>query len=203
MSAKTEIHVIDYSTQNPGKFFLVNDFLSLRKKVFVDKLGWTIDTYQDLEFDQYDTFQSKYVVATVDDAVVGGARLLCTSDVTPSGFGATPYTYMIKDAHDGVLDGLPHGLCYETPPVQSDIWEITRLCSTSKVISTQAIMDECILALKTLGAKKALFICSPAGVRYAKRNGRIVYEIGPVHENEDCKFQAISFNINGERNETK
>ncbi len=195
MSEKTRVHIIDYSSQDPGNFFMVNDFLELRKKVFVDKLGWTIDTYQDLEFDQYDTFKSKYVIATIDGDVVGGARLLCTNDETPSSFGGKHYTYMIKDAHDGLLQGLPYGLCYEEPPVQSDIWEITRLCSTSSDVNTQFIMDECINALRAVCATKALFICSPAGVRYAKKKGRQVHEIGPVLENEDCKFQAISFDL--------
>lgn len=195
MSNQTQIHVVDYSTQCPDNWFLVNDFLALRKQIFVEKLGWTIDTFRDLEFDQYDTFLSKYVVATESGEVVGGARLLRTDSSTPSSFGSKPYTYMVKDAHDGVLEGLPESLCYSAPPVSSSVWEITRLCSISNQTAPTTIMNECIAFLRSEGANEAIFICTPVGVRYARSRGRVVNEIGPVHSNDDGEFQAISFDV--------
>lgn len=195
MTSDTEIQIINHASQNPEKFFMVNDFLQLRKKVFFEKLGWTLDTYKDLEFDQYDTFQTKYVIATENGQVVGGARLLRSDAVSPVSFGGTAYTYMVKDASEGKLDGLPKGLCFNSPPVSDDVWEITRLCSVSHNTTPNLIMNKCIEFLANEGASSAIFICTPIGVRYARSKGRVIEEVGPVLENEDGKFQAISFRI--------
>ncbi|MGB0935675.1 MAG: acyl-homoserine-lactone synthase [Alphaproteobacteria bacterium] len=194
----TEIKIIDCFGQKHHNFMLINQFFELRKEVFVKKLGWTLDTFRDLEFDQYDTFLSRYIIATENDKVVGGARILQTNQKMPSCRGARPYSYMIKDSHDGMLTGLPANLCYVTPPVSSDIWEITRLCSVSNGVAPNLIMDKCIDYLSSQKAKEALFICTPAGVRYARRSGRKVTELGPIYENESGKFQAISFVLDGE-----
>lgn len=195
MENQTTIEVLDYSNQSSSAFMLINDFFELRKEVFVGKLGWTLDTFRDLEFDQYDTFFSKYVIATENNVVVGGARLLQTNQTTPAGYGAKSYSYMIKDAHDGSLTGLPKNLCFDDPPVSPHVWEITRLCSTSRGVAPNMIMDKCIEYLSNERALEALFICTPAGVRYAQKSGRKVTKLGSVHENESGKFQAISFRI--------
>ena len=53
----------------------VNSYLKLRKEVFIDRLEWPLFHADDLEFEQYDSFDTTYVVASQGSKVVGGARL--------------------------------------------------------------------------------------------------------------------------------
>ena len=46
------------------------DFLALRKKMFVDTLGWDVPHNERLEMDQYDTPLAHYSVAVMDGQVV-------------------------------------------------------------------------------------------------------------------------------------
>ena len=56
------------------------DFLKLRKKVFVDQLGWDVPHDAQVEMDQYDTPVAHYsLVIDEDGEVVGGARAMATT----------------------------------------------------------------------------------------------------------------------------
>ena len=68
------------------RWHLVNDYLKLRKQIFVDRLEWPLFHAEDLEFEQYDSFNTIYVVATLNGVVVGGARLRRTDQISGTGF---------------------------------------------------------------------------------------------------------------------
>ena len=99
-----EVRIIRYPEGLPH-WDLVGSYLKLRKEVFVDRLEWPLLHVDELEFEQYDTFDTTYVVATCGDDVVGGARLRRTDQ--RSGGGHVRYSYMIRDACLGLLPGLP------------------------------------------------------------------------------------------------
>ena len=54
-------------------------FLGLRKRFFVDQLGWDIPHDDDVEMDQYDNPKAHYSLVLRDGEVIGGARAMATS----------------------------------------------------------------------------------------------------------------------------
>jgi acyl homoserine lactone synthase len=112
------------------------DFLALRKRFFVDQLGWDIPHDDRYEMDQYDNPQAWYSLVLRDNKVVGGARAMATT----AQWGA--HTYMLRDAVAGKLIDIPAnimGADISTPQV----WECTRLVISDDV-STQAERSTCL-----------------------------------------------------------
>ncbi len=127
------------------------EFLKLRKRFFVDTLGWDIPHNNDVEMDQYDTPVAHYSIVLRDGQVVGGARVMPTTSVWGS------HSYMLRDAWLGKLADIPPQVIdseIRTPAV----WECTRLV-VSDELQTQAERSEC-LALILDGV-----------VQVARRNG--------------------------------
>ena len=54
---------------------LVAAFMRFRKSVFVDQMAWPLRHIEGSEFEQYDTFDTTYIVAHRGRDVLGGARL--------------------------------------------------------------------------------------------------------------------------------
>jgi acyl homoserine lactone synthase len=80
----------------------------LRYRLFVERQGWDVPSYNDLEHDEFDTPAAQYLVWTDDAGEVRGvARLLST--VRP---------YMVKKLW-------PDMICGELPQCDS-VWEATR-----------------------------------------------------------------------------
>ncbi len=104
------------------------DYLKLRKRFFVDTLGWNIPHNDLVEMDQYDNPLAHYSLVLCDGAVIGGARTMPTS----SHWG--DHTYMLRDAVAGKLADIPSRVLnaeIETPRV----WECTRLVMSDEVRS--------------------------------------------------------------------
>ncbi|MGR3200410.1 MAG: acyl-homoserine-lactone synthase, partial [Paracoccus sp. (in: a-proteobacteria)] len=45
------------------RFDLVAKFFEFRKKIFVDQMCWPLHHAEGIEFEQYDTFDTAYVIA--------------------------------------------------------------------------------------------------------------------------------------------
>jgi N-acyl-L-homoserine lactone synthetase len=75
--------------------------LALRKRFFVDQLGWDIPHDDQVEMDQYDNPKAYYSLVLRDGKVIGGMRAMATT----AQWGA--HTYMLRDAVDGKLIGIP------------------------------------------------------------------------------------------------
>ncbi len=173
-----------------SRWNLVHDFLQFRKRVFIDEMDWQLNVYGGMEYEQYDTFDAVYVVAHRGDEVCGGARLRRTDAV--SGTGALTYSYMIRDAHLGLLPGMPQNLCYETPPQSSEIWELTRLAASHSSEVTKAILLGANRFLAGKGASECYFLGWPGFVRMARSMKFSPRPLGPVVENGDGKFLAFT-----------
>ncbi|MEO1238163.1 MAG: acyl-homoserine-lactone synthase [Pseudomonadota bacterium] len=119
--------VFDMSTMHRhGSAFY--DFLRLRKRFFIDNLGWTIPSDGTVEMDQYDTPLAHYSLVESDGVIIGGARCQPVDSV----WG--PYSCMIKDAARGLLDDIPSDLF--KPSMSSPTnWEGTRLVVSDQVLS--------------------------------------------------------------------
>lgn len=122
----------DFHTHGSAFF----EYLGLRKRFFVDVLGWDIPHNDKVEMDQYDNPLAYYSLVLRDGHVVGGARTMPTT----SSWG--DHTYMLRDAVSGKLEDIPDGVMdleIETPK----IWECTRLV-VSNSITGQAERSECL-----------------------------------------------------------
>lgn len=167
---------------------LVTKFLHYRKEVFVDRKEWALNVAEGVEFEQYDTFETVYVIAHVQREVIGGARLKRTD--TTWGTGKIVYSYMIRDACLGLLPGMPADLCYDEPPVDPDAWELTRFAAQAPGVAN-AILRRVNEYLFEEGATRCLALGSPAFMRMAQRAGWPVSRLGPLSGNHDGRFLAF------------
>ncbi len=104
---------------NHGELFA--NILRARRESFIVRNRWELPETMGMEYDQYDTPQSRWL-AVHDDLgrVLAGVRL------TPTTARCGMYTYMIRDAQRGLLDTIPDDLLYDPAPVDEGTWEVTR-----------------------------------------------------------------------------
>lgn len=157
---------------------LFSEVSRYRHKVFVEKLGWDLQTRDGLELDQFDRPDTIYVVSRDQDGQVNGcARLLPTDS-----------PYLLGEVFPQLLNGLP-------PPNSSDIWEISRFAAVdfqqqaasaagqfSSPITIQ-LLQESITCAVAHGAKRLITV-SPIGIerllhRILRKSGYRAHRAGP------------------------
>lgn len=178
-----------------ARFDLVTSFFKLRKQIFVDRMAWPLHHAEGIEFEQYDTFDTVYVIAHRDGQAVGGARLKRTD--TSFGAGKVVYSYMIRDAHLGLLPGMPTNLCHEDPPVDAGAWELTRFAALPLPGLAESILEAANTHLHAVGASECLFLGPPAFLRMAARLGWTPRPMGDLVSNDDGKFLAFACAVRG------
>lgn len=177
------------------------EFLALRKRHFVDKLGWDIPHNDTVEMDQYDNPLAHYSVVMRDGKVIGGARTMPTTAVWGS------HTYMLKDALDGKLVDIPP----EVMPSDmhaSSIWECTRLVIADE-LRTHPERHECLrLIVKGLvdvaaaqGADRLISLSPLALTRALRQFGYDAERIGEPYFNEGDgrKYAVLSMSTRPKR----
>jgi acyl homoserine lactone synthase len=112
-----------------------HQYLRLRKRYFVDVLGWDIPHDAEVEMDQYDNPCAHYALVLRDSTVIGGGRMMPTT----ASWGR--YSYMLRDALLGEIDIPSHVVPEEI--VSREVWECTRLV-VSADLGTQAERMECL-----------------------------------------------------------
>jgi len=112
------------------------DFLGLRKRFFVDNLGWDIPHDDHVEMDQYDNPRAYYSLVLRDGKVIGGARAMATT----AKWGT--HSYMLRDALKGKLIDIPSSIISEDIQT-NDMWECTRLVMSDDV-DTHADRSACL-----------------------------------------------------------
>ncbi|MBK4215442.1 hypothetical protein JJJ17_05830 [Paracoccus caeni] len=175
------------------RFDLIASFLRFRKQIFVDRMAWPLHHAEGIEFEQYDTFDTAYVVAHRGGEVVGGARLKRTDK--SYGNGVVVYSYMIRDAHLGLLPGMPTDLCDDTPPVDEHSWELTRFAALPVPGLAERILETANAYLFTVDATQCLFLGPPAFLRMALKLGWHPEPMGAVVRNDDGRFLAFSCEV--------
>ncbi len=104
---------------NHGELFA--NILRARRESFIVKNNWNLPETMGMEYDQYDTPVSRWLAVHDDTGrVLAGVRL------TPTTARCGIYSYMIRDAQNGLLDSIPEDLLYDTAPIQPTTWEATR-----------------------------------------------------------------------------
>ncbi len=104
---------------NHGELFA--NILRARRESFIIKNRWNLPETMGMEYDQYDTPQSRWLaVHSNDGEVLAGVRL------TPTTAQCGIYSYMIRDAQKGLLESIPDDLLYTEAPIAEGCWEVTR-----------------------------------------------------------------------------
>lgn len=160
------------------------DFLRLRKKFFVDELGWDIPHDDDVEMDQYDNPTAYYSLVLRDGVVIGGARAMATTAKWGN------HSYMLRDALKGKLIDIPPSVM--TANVETnEMWECTRLVMSNDV-DTHADRSMCLgLIVQGLvevaaenGAEHLMSLSPLALMRALRQLGFAAERIGEPYLNE-------------------
>jgi acyl homoserine lactone synthase len=175
------------------------DYLALRKQFFVDQLGWDIPHDDDVEMDQYDNPKAFYSLALKNGKVVGGMRTMATTAQWGS------HTYMLRDAVDGKLIGIPQDILPEAE-VTPSIWEATRIV-ISEEVGTHKERSECLGLLldgvcrqaEAHGATEIMALCPPVFARTMRTIGYPVYPTGEPYVNmhDNRKYVAMKGKLAG------
>jgi acyl homoserine lactone synthase len=158
---------------------LYGDFLRARKQVFIDTKSWDLPQVEGMEFDQYDTPQSKSIVLHEYGEILAGIRIL------PTRARCGCYSYMLRDAQLGVIDTIPQHVLFEQAPVADYIWEATRLFISPHVpakrraLIQSRLMLEMAAATEKEGATNVIGIVPYVFVRWLERLGLGALPIGP------------------------
>lgn len=159
------------------------EYLALRKRFFVDTLGWDIPHDDTVEMDQYDNPLAHYSLVLRGGQVIGGARAMPTT----SSWGE--YTYMLRDAVAGKLPDIPDqvmGAEIRSPKV----WECTRLV-VSDDVTGQADRAQCLslivdglVRVATAKGGNELMSLSPVSLMRALRQlGYAATRVGEPYSN--------------------
>jgi len=148
--------------------------LSYRHQVFIERLGWKLDSIDGLERDQFDRPDTAYVVSRDETgSVTGCARLLPTTQ-----------PYLLGDVFPKLLNG-------QVPPAAPDVWELSRFAAMdfnsrattalgqfSSTLAAELLRNSIKYASK-LGAKRLITV-SPIGVeRLLRKLGIHAHRVGP------------------------
>ncbi len=152
----------------------IHQLASYRYQVFVEHLGWELDTPPGREADQFDRPDTVYVIAkNVKGELTGCARLLPTTQ-----------PYLLGEVFPLLLQG-------QQVPCDSEVWELSRFAAVdfkgqngpelgqfSSPVAVQ-LMQEAIAYAARHGARRLITV-SPIGVeRLLRRAGFHAHRAGP------------------------
>lgn len=179
---------------NHGELFA--NMLRARRELFIVHNKWDLPEALGMEYDQYDTPASRWVV--VHDEL---GRVLAGNRLTPTTTRCGIYTYMIRDAQRGLLDTIPADLLYEEAPVCETIWESSRLFVSHSVPAPlrrrvhAKLVSELGSAARKLGATHCLTLLNANWPRWAGRVGVSMTAMGPVMNIDNIDNQVVSMDF--------
>ncbi len=167
---------------------LFTDLLRARHRTFIQHAQWDLPQVDGMEFDQYDTPASRWVAVHEYGRILAGVRL------TPTTHRCGMYTYMIRDAQQGLLGTIPNDLLYDEAPVAPHVWEGSRIfiCpdvpSAVRVRVQMQLIGQMVAAGREVGATSVIAILPTACERLARRVGIDWNVVGPVRniDGVDC-----------------
>lgn len=146
----------------------------LRYEVFAKKLGWDVETANEMERDRYDDLPNVvYVLAKdpADELVSACWRILPTTG-----------PYMLRDTFPELLHGQP-------APEADDCWELSRFAVATSPSSTangifgplsKALMVESARFATARGINRYVTVTTPIMERMLKHQGLHIHRIGPA-----------------------
>lgn len=179
---------------NHGELFA--NMLRARRELFIVHNKWNLPEAMGMEYDQYDTPASRWVVVHDDDGkVLAGNRL------TPTTHACGIYSYMIRDAQRGLLETIPANLLYDPAPMAGYIWESSRLfvahdtpASIRRRVHAQLIA-QLGDTVRSLGATHCLTLLAATWPRWADRVGVKMRAMGPVLLIDGIENQVVEMDF--------
>lgn len=169
------------------------NLLKARKKVFIDRLHWSLPEAEGMEFDQYDTPLSRWIVVHEFGEILAGIRL------TPTTARCGMYSYMLRDAQKGMLESIPRNVLFIEAPVNSRVWEASRVFVSNDVpahrrLAVQAALVERLTqTARDHGATHVIGIVPSIWSRWLRRLNLSAVPVGPKFVIDDTNNQAILF----------
>ncbi|MFP5480329.1 MAG: acyl-homoserine-lactone synthase [Alphaproteobacteria bacterium] len=173
---------------------LFTNLLKARRETFIVQRKWDLPEVDGMEFDQYDTPQSRWI------AVHDGATVLAGIRLTPTTARCGIYSYMIRDAQRGLLETIPPNLLYEAAPVSPLVCETSRVFVSREVGAEirskvqRDLMLEMVASARALGAERLIGLCPSIWGRWMRRIGFQTESIGPVLDIGGVPNQCIAMN---------
>lgn len=167
--------------------------LKARKTIFIDRLHWSLPEAEGMEFDQYDTPLSRWVVVHEFGEILAGIRL------TPSTARCGVYSYMLRDAQKGMLESIPSDVLFFEAPVNPRIWEASRVFVSTEVpahrrLAVQAaLVEQLTKTARDHGATHVIGIVPALWSRWLRRLELSAVPVGPKFTIDDTANQAILF----------
>jgi acyl homoserine lactone synthase len=174
---------------------LFTNVLKARHESFIVQRNWDLPAVDGMEFDQYDTPQSRWIAVHQFDRILAGIRM------TPTTARCGIYTYMIRDAQRGLLDSIPSDLLYDAAPVAPYVWEASRVFVAHDVPANMrthvqaALMSEMVRTARENGASQLLGLCPRVWMRWMRRLGYATEHVGPCLDIGGSENQAIMMNL--------
>jgi acyl homoserine lactone synthase len=179
---------------NHGELFI--NFMRARREIFIHEKGWVLPEVDGMEFDQYDTPRARWIVLHEYGEVLGGVRL------SPTTSQCGQYSYMIRDAQNGLITTIPQDVLFFKAPVRDDIWEATRLFLSASIPAQRRtelqkmLLQHMGASASALGATHVIGIVPAVFSRWMTRLGVMsAVPVGPVHNIEGEKTQAALMNV--------
>lgn len=169
--------------------------LKARKKTFIDRLHWSLPEAEGMEFDQYDTPLSRWIVVHEFGEILAGIRL------TPTTARCGVYSYMLRDAQKGMLESIPTDVLFFKAPVNPRIWEASRLFVSTDVpahrrLAVQAaLMGQMSETARAHGATHVIGIVPAVWSRWLRRLDLSAVPVGPKFSIDDINSQAALFTV--------
>ncbi len=167
-----------------------------RRELFIGHNRWDLPEAMGMEYDQYDTPASRWVV--VHDEL---GKVLAGTRLTPTTAKCGIYSYMIRDAQRGLLESIPSDLLYDVAPVGPTIYEGSRLFVAHDVPAAQRrmvharLVSELSRAARDLGASSCVALLNANWPRWAGRVRIDMVGLGPVMEIAGVHNQVVSMNF--------
>jgi len=189
-----EVTTLSYENlHNHGELFA--NMFRARHRTFIVQNHWNLPEANGMEFDQYDTPASRWVVVHQLGEVLAGVRL------TPTIHRCGIYSYMIRDAQNGLLETIPPHLLFEPAPVDPQVWESSRVFVGEDVPARQRLMvqmqliHEMVISARALGATSVLGMIPEHSPRLARRVGLDCIPAGPVMDIGGMRSVCVTINM--------
>ncbi|MFN4193978.1 MAG: acyl-homoserine-lactone synthase [Tabrizicola sp.] len=183
---------------NHGELFA--NMLRARRELFIVRNKWNLPEAMGMEYDQYDTPASRWVV--VHDET---GKVLAGNRLTPTTHSCGIYSYMIRDAQRGLLETIPANLLDDTAPTAAHVWESSRLfvAHDTPAAIRRRVHSQLIMQLgdtvRSLGATHCLTLLSATWPRWADRVGVKMRAMGPVLVIDGIENQVVEMDFSGTR----
>lgn len=174
---------------------LFADVLRARRETFIVHRKWDLPEADGMEFDQYDTPQSRWIAVHHLDQVLAGIRM------TPTTARCGIYSYMIRDAQLGLLDTIPQDLLYDDAPVNPHVWETSRIFVSREVPSNMRVevqgqlMSQMVRTAREEGATQLLGLCPKVWMRWMRRLGYETEQAGPCLDIDGSQNQVVRMHL--------